>query len=82
MEAILAAYRYPPGHSRYCKPHEAAEHRKATEDRTHKFTGRDAVNEVPEVAQAMGAIFNAVEALRTWKTQQAEALNNPEGNIE
>jgi hypothetical protein len=41
-----------------------------------------AVNEVPEVAQAMGAIFNAVEALRAWKTQQAEALNNPEGNIE
>lgn len=41
-----------------------------------------AVNEVPEVAQAMGAIFNAVEVLREWSAQQAEALNNPEGTTE
>jgi len=41
-----------------------------------------AVNEVSEVAQAMGAIFNAVEVLRTWSAQQAEALNNQEGTTE
>jgi hypothetical protein len=38
-----------------------------------------AVNEVPEVAQAMGAIFNAVEPLRLWIVEQETVqINNQE----
>lgn len=37
-----------------------------------------AVEEVPEVAQAMGAIFAAIEPLKTWVAEQETLENQPE----
>jgi hypothetical protein len=34
----------------------------------------EAVNEVPEVAMAMGAIFNAIEPLRIWKLAKEQEI--------
>jgi hypothetical protein len=39
----------------------------------------NAVNEVPEAAQAMGAIFMAIEPLRAWiEEQKQKEINNQE----
>jgi hypothetical protein len=37
-----------------------------------------AVNDVPEVAQAMGAIFQAIEPLRTWLNGGTPSVITPE----